>query len=199
MTIIQEMENEMDPTYTTPDESSLLYQTHRSNSAIMRMAITNSIPTALAATADLELDAPPGHIAQTIHEYFANATTTAHLLLKQEAENTIMTHDTTLEEYIARHREIRTRMRMANYLNTRSGESVTVQFMIQGLSTHTTYKHLQDIRLETGTVPESIKALAQRLKAVHARTMERQATTQHAPHAMPQPQPKPYPTPAHPR
>ena len=115
MAIIQGMENVTGPTYTTPDESSPLYQTHRRNSAIMCKAITNSIPTAFAATADLELDAPPSQKAQTIHDYFTDAKTTAHLSLKQEAENAIMTHDTTLEEYIPRHRAIRTRMRMANY------------------------------------------------------------------------------------
>ena len=63
MALLQGMENEMVPTYTTPGESSPVYQTYTRNSAIMRMAITNSIPTALAATAALELDASPSHIA----------------------------------------------------------------------------------------------------------------------------------------
>lgn len=100
----------------------------------MRIAITNSIPITFAATADLALDASPIHIAQTIHEYFTDATTTAHLLFKQKADNTIITQDTTLEAYIAC-----ILVRMATYPNITSGESVRVELMIQGLSTHTTY------------------------------------------------------------
>ena len=52
-------------------------------------------------------------------------------------------------------------------------QTVTVQFIIQGPSTHTTYKHLQDTWIENGTVPDTVQGLVQRLQSVHARTMER--------------------------
>ena len=143
----------------------------------MRISISNALTPAFAANADIDLDASALQRAQTITDYFTDATTTTHLFLKQEAETTILTHTDTLEDYIARHRAIRTRMQMANYPNSRSVESVTVQFIIQGLSTHTTYKHLQDTWSEAGTIPIPIQGLVQRLQAVHARTIERKSAT----------------------
>lgn len=80
--LIQGMENVLDPVYATLDEHSPLYTTHRRNSAVMTMAISHSPPSAFVTTADLELDASPLQIAQTITEYFTDATTEAHLLLK---------------------------------------------------------------------------------------------------------------------
>ena len=104
--IINGMEHVLDPTYTPPEKSSPLYATHRRNSAIMRMEITNSLPRTFAVTADLEMDAPPLQNAQKIIEHFSDTTTTAYLLVKQEAEHTTLTHDTTLEEYTERTRAI---------------------------------------------------------------------------------------------
>ena len=163
----------------------------------MRMEITNSLPPAFAATADLEMDAPPLQTAQKITEHFSDTTDTAHLLLKQEAEHTTLTHVTTLEKYIAKHRGIRTGMRLANYPNSRNGESVTIQLIKQGLSAHPKYRHLQDTWIETGTVPDTIHSLAQRLQAVHARTMELQTQPGNIPHGIPQPATNPTPAEAY--
>ena len=174
MALINGMENIIDPAYTTPDQQIPMYYTYRGKSAIICMAINNSLPPYFAATADLQLDSSSLQLSQAIIAHFTEGTTTAHLLLKQEADSTKMWHTVTLDEYITKHRSIRTRMKLAEYPNIPTGEAVTVQFIIQVLSTHPTYKHLKYMWIDTGTIPDNIQNLVQRLKAVHARSIQKE-------------------------
>lgn len=84
MAFIHGMKNVLDTTHTTLDETSPLHSTNTRNCQIMRMAIRNPLPSAFAATFDLELGALTLQMAQKITDHFTDGTTTAHVLLKQE-------------------------------------------------------------------------------------------------------------------
>lgn len=98
MALIQGMENMLNPTFITPVETSPLYATQRRSSAIIQMEISNSLLPAFAATADLDLDASPLQMTQKITDHFAKSTTTTHILLRQEVENTNITQNITMDE-----------------------------------------------------------------------------------------------------
>ena len=111
----------------------------------------------------VSIAATPFNIIKEISAYFQTNSSTDHQLLKQEAEATKLTSDTSVEDYIHAHRSIRTKMRNAKYPNI-GDEQITVDFMINGLDGHPSFRHIPDTWVENDTLPTTIKATEDRLR-----------------------------------
>ena len=80
----------------------------------------------LASTIDMELNVAPRQIVAEIEAHFTESTPTTHLTLRQEAQRTKLTAGGDLDEYIAKHRTLGMKMRMALYPSKQQDESVTI-------------------------------------------------------------------------
>ena len=78
-----------------------------------------SLPSDLASTVDLEPNVTPRQLVAETKAQFTDSTPTTHLSLTQEAKRTTLTAGGDLDEYIAKHRTIRTKIRLGQYPSIR--------------------------------------------------------------------------------
>ena len=96
------------------------------------ISIINSLHGSIGTRANFDIDATLSEIIMEILALFETDSSTDHHPLKQKAEATKLTSETSLEDYIQAHRSVRTKMRNANYPNT-GEEQITVKVIINSL------------------------------------------------------------------
>ena len=111
--IINNIEAALDESSPSPTVTSPYYSIYRRKCAFLRMSIMTSLPTELVSTIDTDLSVTPQQLLAEIQKQFTDSTPTTHLILKQEAQRTKIRAGGDLEEYIAAHRTIRTKMCLA--------------------------------------------------------------------------------------
>lgn len=95
------------------------------------MSILNSLHESSDTTVNFDIDATPLDIIKGISDIFETDSTSNHHLLKQKAEATKLTSETSVEEYIQSQSSCRTKMRNEKYPNI-SDELITGDFIIKG-------------------------------------------------------------------
>lgn len=170
------MEDILNPHTPLPTPGDPLYPKNRRNAAYLRMEIMNSLPQDILPAIDLDPNTSPLQLTEAIKNHFKESTSTAHTILRQEAQRTKLTTSESLDTYLQTHRNIRLRMQLVDYPRIKQDESTRIDFIIQGLETHETFKHLHDTWVETYTMPTTIRSLKHRLKSVQARVAEKDAS-----------------------
>ena len=121
------------------------------------ISIINSLHGSIGTRANFDIDATLSEIIMEILALFETDSSTDHHPLKQKAEATKLTSETSVEDYIQAHRSIRTKMRNENYRNIGDKPS-TVDFIINGPDRHPSCRHIPDTWVEDDTLLTTIKA-----------------------------------------
>lgn len=175
------MEHIQNSRASPPAPGDPFYINHLKNSADLRMAIMNSLPQELIPAIELKLKNSPPQLTEAINNHSTEYTYTAHTILRQEAHRKKFAMSKSLDTYLQTLRYIRLIMRLADYPGTQEDESTTIDFIIQGLETHESFKHLYDMRIEPDTMSTTLKSRERRLRSVQARVAERDTTIETTP------------------
>ncbi|PXF45882.1 hypothetical protein BWQ96_04317 [Gracilariopsis chorda] len=131
--IMHDMEYLLAPEHNIPSSSDQSYPKYRKHRATLRNALMNSLPDDFDFPMDIDSSTEPHQIITVVRSRFECTTTADHQLLRQEAEATTLDPNTTIQDYVRKHRTIRTKMISAKFPNA-SLEATTLDYMIRGIS-----------------------------------------------------------------
>ena len=115
-----------------PEDTTELTTFHRNKNLLLGKLITSIPPQIANLILTPTSDPTPYDLIQAITSHLDTTNASDHKYLKQLAEQAHYLPDMTLEQYIATHEQIRTRMIAARYPDI-SNPKTTVEFLIDGL------------------------------------------------------------------
>eukprot|EP00177_Eucheuma_denticulatum_P006731 GFKZ01012229.1.p1 GENE.GFKZ01012229.1~~GFKZ01012229.1.p1 ORF type:complete len:327 (+),score=11.73 GFKZ01012229.1:700-1680(+) len=159
----------MIPENDNPPPHDPYYKKYRIDYGLLRMHIINSLPNGFESKIDIKIDTKPRQLINNITKVFKSSNSTDQNLLRQEAAVTTLTSDMSVENYIDKHRVLRTRLKLAGVPNISQDESITVQTIIEGIQKNPDYSPNIDSWANNGTNPTSIQEIEIRLRKVQSR------------------------------